>query len=197
VAVPPAAVTSQLKPFTATRRLKWATIGAVQPRKLIGYAFSSAISTGSDSPVEYGPHWDGFAKRVALRMSTGATGRALEAGVGSLWEEDPRFVRTSGKPLKLRLLNVVEMSFMAHNRDGKLVPAYARYIAVPANSFLSNAWRPDSQTDLPRTLFRIPLTFIDRLISNTFSEFWPEISSPLNKVRHNKGPGGGQCDICD
>jgi hypothetical protein len=37
------------------------------------------------------------------------------------------------------------MTFVARNRQGQFGPAYARYIAIPGNNFISNAWRADSE----------------------------------------------------
>jgi hypothetical protein len=52
-----------------------------------------------------------------------------------------------------RLRRVVVMTFVAHNRKGNRMPAYARYISTPGNNFLSNTWRADSDAtnELPRS----------------------------------------------
>jgi len=182
-ATEPAVVTdTRPEPFTSfSQRFKWAARSAVSPQRSAGYVFSSAITTASNSPEEYGPHWDGFGKRIGLRMSTGATGIMLETGIGALWGEDPRYVRATGRPVKARMLNAVKMTFMAHNREGKIVPAYARYISVPANSFITNSWRADSHATVERATLRIPLSFVDRMIANFFSEFWPDMTKPLHR----------------
>src|SRR6185503_15188759 len=62
------------EPFTFQDRMKWASVTAVSPKRMAGYAIASAISTASNAPPEYGPHWDGYGKRVGIRLSTGATG---------------------------------------------------------------------------------------------------------------------------
>jgi hypothetical protein len=170
--------------FTVPQRIEWAAKNAVGPKRLAGYVISSAISTASNAPPEYGPHWDGFGKRVGLRMSTGATGSMMETLVGALWNEDPRYPRAAGRPVRARAWNVVKMSFVATNQKGKIMPAYARYITIPANSFLSNAWRPDSHATTERALGRIQLSFIDRMIANAFSEFWPDLMNRIHSKPH-------------
>ena len=177
----PTTLPASPKPFTMGERFKWAAVSAVSPRRSAGYLISSALSTAGNSPEEYGPHWDGFGKRLAIRASTGATGLMLEAGIGGLWGEDPRYVRAPERPVKARLFNVVKMTFVARNRQGETVPAYARYIAIPANSFISNAWRADSHATVDKAMMRLPLSLLDRIIANFFSEFWPEISKPLRR----------------
>jgi len=176
-----AAFAQTLPPISTEVRVKWATIGTVGPANLAGGVISSGWSTFFNRPPEYGPHWDGFGKRLAIRASTGATGLMLEAGIGGLWGEDPRYVRAPERPVKARLFNVVKMTFVARNRQGETVPAYARYIAIPANSFISNAWRADSHATVDKAMMRLPLSLLDRLIANFFSEFWPELSKPLRR----------------
>jgi hypothetical protein len=167
--------------FTFQQRMEWASRNAVSLRRVAGYAVSSAIATATNSPREYGPHWDGYGKRVGLRMSTGATGLFMEAAIGSLWGEDPRYQRAAGQPLKARLWNVAKMTVMARNVNGELRPAYARYISISANSYASNLWRADSQATPSRAAGRIPVSLLDRMIANTFSEFAPDLMRPFHK----------------
>jgi len=169
------------EPLKGRARLNWVLRNSISPRRFGSYVITSAIGTGTNSPEEYGPHWDGFAKRIALRASTGTTGMLLEAGIGTLWDEDPRYVPAAGKPVKGRLLNAVKMAFLARNGRGEIVPAYARYISIPTSAFVTRTWRPESQRDISGTVTRIPLSFLDRIISNTFTEFWPDIRKKLGK----------------
>jgi hypothetical protein len=168
--------------FGFKERVEWASRTAVSPRRIAGYAISSAISTASNAPPEYGPHWDGYGKRVGIRMSTGATGLFMESTLGGLWGEDPRYHRTTGQPFKARLWNIAKLTVLARNVDGELMPAYARYMSVPANSYASNLWRADSHATASRAAGRIPLSFLDRMIANTFSEFWPDLMRPFHKT---------------
>jgi hypothetical protein len=130
--------------ITATGRFKWFAYGTIGPPSMATGLFSAGIGTATDTPREYGPHWDGFGKRYGLRLTGVSTGNAIEAGLGSLWGEDPRYSRAKGQPFKGRVEHIVRMTFLAKNREGGTMPAYARLVAIPANNFLSNTWRPDS-----------------------------------------------------
>ncbi len=180
-AVDKTGTTGVYEPLKGRARLKWVLNNSISPRRFAGYIVTSAIGTGTNAPREYGPHWEGFGKRIALRASTSTTGLLLEAGIGALWDEDPRYVRTTGKPVKGRILNAVKMSFMSRNSHGDLMPSYARFISVPSSAFITRTWRPESQTGVGRTVSRIPLSFLDRMISNTFNEFWPDIRKKLGR----------------
>jgi len=108
----------------------------------------------------------------------------LEASVGALWNEDPRYVRAAGQPFKKRLANVAKMTFLARDRTGGFMPAYARYVSVPANSYLSNAWRADSEANAKDAAIRIPFAFLSRAAGNAFTEFWPDVARFLRRDRH-------------
>jgi len=164
-----------LQPITGQERIKWAvrrTIGS-------GALFSAAWGTLFDVPREYGTHWQGFGERYAIRLSTLAVSNTMEAGLGAIWGEDPRYVRDAGAPFRNRIGHAAKMTFMAENRDGNLMPAYARFVALPGSNFLSNTWRADSDATLGRASVRTGLRFLGRLGSNTFQEFWPDVRQRL------------------
>jgi len=67
------------------------------------------------------------------------------------------------------------MSFLAHNRSGQLSPAYARYLAMPGNNVLSNAWRADSEANDRAAGVRSGLGFLGLTGKNAFTESWPDV----------------------
>jgi hypothetical protein len=67
------------------------------------------------------------------------------------------------------------MTFVARNRQGQLRPAYARYIAIPGNNLISNAWRAGSEATAGNASLRAVLGFVGRMSSNAFQEFWPDV----------------------
>ena len=175
--------------ITAKGRVAWLVSSTVGPANLIAGAFTEGLATRSNSPEEYGTHWDGFGKRYGLRLTGRATSSLMEASLGSLWGEDPRYFRTSGQPFSNRINNVFRMTYLAHDRAGNEMPAYARYIAVPGGAFVSNAWRPDSQTQLADALGRISFSLMSHVIGNAFSEFGPDIRKCFSKKKDLPGNG--------
>jgi hypothetical protein len=171
------------QPITGKQRLHWLLDGTIGPKTLTVGIFSSAISTAENSPKEYGGTWEGFGKRYGMRLTGTATSNTIEAGFGSMWGEDPRYFRTEGEPFKGRVRNVVVMAFLAHNREGEVRPAYARWIAIPGSNFLSNTWRADSEATTGAALRRTLWGFLGQMGSNAFSEFWPDFH---RRVLHNR-----------
>lgn len=161
-------------PITGKERLRWFVSQTIGPPSLFVGVLSAGIATARDKPFEYGPGWDGFGKRYGIRLSGVATGNAMNAGLGALWREDPRYFTATGRPFGARVRNIVTYTFMARRPDGHLAPAYARYIATPGNNFLSNAWRADSEATNSAALKRTAIGFAGRMAANAFREFWPD-----------------------
>ena len=165
-----------LPAVTNAERLKWATVSTVGVASLTGAAFTTAFATAYNRPKEYGTHWEGYGKRYGMRMTGSATSSAMEAGLGALWGEDPRYhPMGSGESPGRRLKSALKQAFLARDRNGNTMPAYARYAAIPGSNFLSNTWRPDSQANASGALLRTGLGFAARITSNLFTEFWPDI----------------------
>ena len=161
--------------ISGRQRIDWAVQQTFGPESLLVGTLTAAIGTGRDTPPEYGPHWDGYVKRYGMRFTGIAASNTIEAGLGALWGEDPRYVRNQNLTFKKRIVNVFLLSFTARNRDGKLVPAYARYIAIPGNNFLANTWRVSSESTTSAALSRTGYGILGEIASNAWSEFWPDV----------------------
>jgi hypothetical protein len=168
------------EPITGGERLRWFTQSTVGPATLMGGAISAGFGTLTNQPHEYGTHWDGFGARYGMRLTGIVTGNAIEAGLGSVWGEDPRYYRAaSNARFGARVGHIVKWTFVAPDRNGNLRPAYARYIAISGNNFLSNTWREPSEADAPHALERTALGFMARMAGNTFDEFWPDVKQKV------------------
>ena len=164
-------------PITSRQRLRWFLTNTIGPPHLVGGLLTSAFGTAVDRPKEYGPGWAGFGDRYGMRLTGIVTGNAIEASAGALWGEDPRYFRVPNEPLKRRILNAAQLTFKARRRDGHFAPAYARYIAISGNNFLSNTWRVDSEANAHDAVIRTADGFAGRFVSNLFEEFWPDIKN--------------------
>jgi hypothetical protein len=169
-----------LAPVTAWQRLTWFDGKTFGITNLGGSIPVAAWQTLMDRPHEAGPHWEGFAERYGVSISTTALSNGMEAGLGAIWGEDPRYARDGARvPFKSRLGHVVKWTVVAPGRDGELRPAYARFIAFSSSSFISNAWREPSDTSTEHSLDRIAFALLGRMGSNAFDEFWPDAKRKL------------------
>jgi hypothetical protein len=162
--------------ITGRQRLNWFVHSTVGPESLTAGLFTAAFGTALNRPREYGPHWEGYGKRYGMRFTGIATGNAMEAALGSLWGEDPRYFRATGQSVKGRIKNAVVMTFVARQADGTMAPAFARYFGISGNNFLSNTWREKSESGVGDACLRTALGFAGRMGGNAFVEFWPTLT---------------------
>lgn len=180
---PPAATTASpsgiAQPITAKERMEWAIESTIGPSSLAGGVVSAGWGTLFNAPREYGTHWEGFGDRYGIRLTGIATSNAMEAGLGAIWGEDPRYVRASTEAFGGRLGHAFKMAFVARDKDGHLIPAYARYIAITGSNYMSNAWRVDSEATAGHATARVGLGFLGRIAGNVWDEFWPDVKQGL------------------
>jgi len=160
--------------ISAQGRLRWFVKSTIGLESLSGGLISAAWGTGFNNPHEYGPGWEGFGKRYGMRLTGVSTGNAMEASVGALWGEDPRYFRAAGQPFGSRVKNIIRFTFVAYRADGSVHPAYARFAANAGNNFLSNTWRARSESDSEHAVIRISEGVLGKMAANAFAEFWPD-----------------------
>jgi hypothetical protein len=172
--------TAPSQAVTPWQRLGWFDQKTFGVSNLGGSLPVAAWQTFRDHPREAGAHWEGFGERYGVSVSTNAASNAMEAGLGAIWNEDPRYRRDGfGVSFKSRFGHVVKWTVVAPNRNGELRPAYARFMAFSGSSFASNAWREPSDTGVADSLSRIGFDFLGRMGSNAFDEFWPDTKRML------------------
>ena len=181
----PAASSSsdERRPITAQERINWVVRGTIGPETLAAGLFSAGWGTLFNQPKTYGPHWAGFGDRYGMRLSGLALSNTMEAGLGAIWGEDPRYRRDAGAPFMNRIGHAAKMTFLAENRDGQVKLAYARFIAIPGSNFISNAWRAPGDDAAGNAAVRVGLGFFGRFGGNTFDEFWPDVKHKLFRHR--------------
>jgi len=175
------ATAADYHPITADERLHWFTRATIGPADLVGGLFAAGIGTANDWPHEYGTHWNGFAKRYGMRLTGVVTNNAIEAGLGAAWGEDPRYFQTVDQRFSERWKNVADLTFRAYRSDGERHLAYARFIAIFGNNFLSNTWRVPSESNFQHAMIRSGEGFGAQFLSDAFHEFVPPL---WRRIRH-------------
>jgi hypothetical protein len=172
------------QPATGIDRVKWFVISTAGPLSLLAAGpISAGFGTAIDRPKEYGPHWEGFGKRYGMRLTGVSTGNVMEASLGALWGEDPRYFPSPRRGFGTRVKYVIRTTFVAPHRDGTWHPAYARYLGNVGNNFLSNTWRVPRENGAGSALLRCVLGVAGRMSGNAFSEFWPDVRKQVWRRR--------------
>jgi hypothetical protein len=167
---------TQYVPITPKQRLIWFTRSTVGMESLLlAGPWSAGWGTATDRPHEYNTSWEGFGQRYGIRLTGVSTGNAMEAGLGALWGEDPRYFRTQGEPFKKRVVNVIDLTFRAYRDDGERHFAYARLAGNVGNNFLSNTWRVPSESDWQSASIRVLEGIGGKAVGNAAYEFFPTV----------------------
>jgi len=171
-------------PITTGERVHWIVDGTIGPQSLfIVGPLSAAWQTAWNTPEEWGRSWSGVGKRYAQREADVAISNTIEAGLGALWGEDPRYIPSARKGIWPRARYALKTSVLAQGRDGRLRPAWGRYAGNTLNNIIENAWLPPSQTTAAQTAFRSGMGFVTRMGGNLWDEFWPDVVRLLKKRR--------------
>ncbi|MGA8100815.1 MAG: hypothetical protein WB869_01600 [Candidatus Acidiferrales bacterium] len=161
-------------------RIAWVLDSTVGFQSLALGLFSAAFGTAENKPYEYHGTFSGYFKRYGMRLTGLATSNTMEAGLGAIWHEDPRYFRVPDRPFRERVRNTVKLTLLARRPSGDYAPAYARYIAIPSSNFLSNTWRANSEANTQNALIRTGFGVVGRFASNAVAEFWPDVSARIH-----------------
>ncbi|MBI5083597.1 MAG: hypothetical protein HZB13_03235 [Acidobacteria bacterium] len=191
---PPGAAPAPLQPgtplsaanysyITGAGRFRWFAGSTFGPAGLLAAGpISAALRTHRNSPPEYGPHWEGFAKRYGLRMADLATSNTIEAVVGAALREDPRYIPAApGTSLGGRVRRTIHLTFFTYRPDGSTRFYYGRIVGNAGSSFLSNSWRAPSENSAGDAALRCVWNLTGRLGANAFQEFWPTLKLKLKR----------------
>ena len=160
--------------LTPHERVQWVVDRSVSPGALGVAALSASWQTAVASGDEWGGGWSGFQKRYAARLAQTSLSNSVEAGLGSLWGEDPRYRQSQRSGMWKRTGHALKYVVLSERRNGHLAPAWSRFIAVPVTSVTENAWLPPGERSAKATAIRAGTGLIGRVASNLFKEFRPE-----------------------
>jgi hypothetical protein len=182
-AAPPAPLSAAAYvPIDGAGRVEWIVDGTVGARSLfVVGVLAAAWQTGFNTPSEWHQTWAGTGKRYAEREADVAISNSLEAGLGALWNEDPRYIPSGRRGIWPRARYAIKTAFVAQRRDGHLAPAWGRYAGNVFNNVIENAWLPPSITTGRQTVLRSALGFAGRLGGNAWEEFWPDVRKRLKR----------------
>jgi hypothetical protein len=184
--VPTTDVEKAPAPITGVERINWIVDGTLGPRSLGVGVLASTWQTSLRVPDEWSRSAFGFRERYLEREADVAISNSLEAGLGALWGEDPRFVRAPRGTARSRVAHAFKTVVLAPRSDGQLKIAWGRLAGNVFNNVIENAWLPPSMTTPGGTALRSANGLLGRLVGNLWDEFWPDIRSRLShRTRHS------------
>ena len=151
---------------------------SAQPRHRV---VADLFQTGINTPEEWGRTPSGMGKRYLEREADVAISNTIEAGLGALWGEDPRYIPSGRHGIRARWHYALKTAVLAQRRDGRLAPAWGRYAGNIFNNLIENTWLPPSATTPAQTAIRSASGIGSRILGNLWEEFWPEVRKRFRK----------------
>lgn len=171
-------------PYTAisgNERIVWIVDGTIGVRSLGIGVFVAGWQTAWNIPDEWGRTWSGTGKRYLAREADVAISNTIEAGLGALWGEDPRYIPAPRGSIRSRTAYALKTVVLAPRRDGQLAPAWGRYAGNTINNLIENTYLPPSYTTPGQTVFRSVSGLLSRAAYNLWEEFWPDVRRRLHR----------------
>ncbi|HKP69905.1 MAG TPA: hypothetical protein VJV05_11525 [Pyrinomonadaceae bacterium] len=134
--------TPYVRPSADKRFKKY--IGSMFGPWSIGRAVASAgLSTWSNSPEEWGEHWDGFGKRFASNMGRSVMKNTMMYGMDEAFKLDSYYYRSTKRDWKSKAKNAMLSPVIARKPDGRKVFGFPRVVSTYASSVIvSETWYP-------------------------------------------------------
>jgi hypothetical protein len=179
VGIPAADTEKAPAPINGIERINWIVEGMLGPRSLAVGVIASTWQTSWRIPDEWSRSAFGFRERYLEREADVAISNTIEAGLGALWGEDPRYIRAPRGSARSRAAHALKTVVLAPRADGQLKPAWGRFAGNVFNNVIENAWLPPSMTTPGQTALRSANGLLGRLAGNLWDEFWPDIRTRL------------------
>lgn len=134
---------SYVRPDSKTRFNRYIK-SMVGPAALAKSIAGAGYSTWTNSPEEWGNHWEGFGKRVASNMGKSVINNTTRYSLEEAFKLDSHYYRSQNKSVGARLKNALLSPVTARNKNGKRVFGFPRVVGTYTGSIVAaEAWYPE------------------------------------------------------
>ncbi len=138
--------TNYVRPDAKARRARFVK-GLVGLGVWARMAASAGWGTSRNSPREWGPHWDGFGKRLASNFGKRAVSGTVRYSLDETFKLDSKFYRTKKKGIGNKVVNALVSVFTARRPDGSRTVGVPRLVGTYASNVIaSELWYPSRYT---------------------------------------------------
>jgi hypothetical protein len=116
------------------------------PTAWLSYAAGAGIDQLWKKPGSWGDNSESFGDRMASHLGMRLVHENIAFGVRALDHEDPRYFRLGHGNVLNRVKYAAVHTFLVHNDNGSLMPAYSLFVSSYATAAISRAWRPEPLT---------------------------------------------------
>jgi hypothetical protein len=142
----PAQTDQYVRPDAKTREKRYfnSIFGPVAVGKNVALA---GYQTWQNSPEEWGPHWEGFGRRVASNFGQSIIKNSIQFGLDEALKLDSHFYRSKDKSVSARIGNALISPVTARTVTGKRTIGVPRIFATYASSVIAReTWYPSRYT---------------------------------------------------
>lgn len=138
--------TKYVRPDAKARRARFVK-GLIGPGAWARMVASAGWGTSRNSPREWGPHWDGFGKRLASNFGKRAVSGTVRYSLDETFKLDSKFYRTKKKGIGNKVVNALVSVFTARRPDGSRTVGVPRLVGTYASNVIaSELWYPSRYT---------------------------------------------------
>jgi hypothetical protein len=178
-------------PLTAEQKFKLFLAKSTSPPQFLGSLAGAGITQAMDRFPGYGQGGEGYAKRFAASMATGASSNFFGTFiVASVLHEDPRYFPRAEGSFGKRLGYALERVLVTRkDNDGEGFNWWGTTGQLAAEG-LANSYLPDGERTVGKTFQRYGIRIGFSAANNVVKEYWPTIFKRLgiNKIAPGLGP---------
>jgi hypothetical protein len=159
------------RPDAETRQKRY-LLSMFGPFALGGDVLAAGLDTASNSPREWGPHWNGFGKRFASQLGKGVIHHSTQFALEESFKLDSYYYRSTKHDVSSRLRNAITSTFTARRPDGTKTVGFPRIVgSYTAGIVAAETWYP-KRYGLKDGLKSGTLSLGTDILSNLFKEFF-------------------------
>ncbi len=161
-------------PLTTRQNFDYGFNRVFNPGKLLLFGVEAAMDQEREVPGNWGQGMPRYSARYADRFGRALIRENMAFGVRALTGEDPRYELSHDSGILKRSKHAISRTFVVRGRNGRLMPAYSRFIADYGSPFIAEQWAPEPY-HARRALGAGTIGIGAAVASNLASEFWPDI----------------------
>ncbi|HEY2847238.1 MAG TPA: hypothetical protein VGI80_05420 [Pyrinomonadaceae bacterium] len=160
-----------VRPDKETREKRF-LLSMFGPFAIGGDVLAAGIDTASNSPREWGPHWNGFGKRFASELGKSVIHHSTQYALEESFKLDSYYYRSTKKDVGSRVRNAIVSTFTARRPDGSRAVGFPRIVgSYTASIVAAETWYPN-RYGLKDGFKSGSLSLGTDILSNLFKEFF-------------------------
>lgn len=178
----PAWTSSQTSlPLTLGQKYLYTASEVAGPGALFSVGFHALLDEGMNRPAQWGTGEGSYDVRAASIFGRSFLRQNIAFGVRALDHEDPRYFRSGQGSGWSRIRYATIHTFLVHNDNGSLMPAYSLFVAGATMPFIAQSWSPQ-EFSAARGFRGATAVVSGAIAADLWYEFWPDLRQKLPRL---------------